>query len=938
MKFTDQIASYILENNIDVEHLTIVLPSERAKKYIASSLFDLNGKPMIAPEMITIDRWVRSLSTRSIIDKTRALIQLFYIQQSEKNKKIEHTFDEFLSWGTILLSDFDEIDRYLLDSKEVFRNLADIKELEAWKFDEKEPSQNQKKFMEFWDKLPDYYLRFNQQIEKNNSCYMGFAYREIATNLDLIFQQDHKRQFLFAGFNALSAAEISIMKQLLKMGKGHVLINADNYYLTNPSHEAGQFIRQFLKELDVAKLPFVMDQLQYDSKNIEVVECAQTTGQVKVAATKLLQLSTSEINETLILLADESLITPLLKNLPKKIGKANITLGMPLKASSLRNWVDTLFSIQEGKNRFKTEALYFTDVQRLLKHPFILACSTPEELKKAQELEQSIIKYNRIFIKHENLQLSEKMDELFSLIALNWKGDWQIAMTTIRKISAFIFKHLSNEHQFEKALLEGFDSALIDFQNCVNEGLPSMNLRSFKTLFNQHWSAKSIAYHGNPTDGLQIMGLLETRLLDFKRIICLGMNEGTLPPTNPIQTMIPMDLRRYLHLPTPREKQGLFAHHFYRLLHTAEDVLITYTSANDAISSNEQSRYLLQLELELSRVNPQCHFERKFYTVHMRDEETKTAISIPKTPEIIARLDQLFEKSTSASALKNFAKCPLDFYYKYVLEFGETESVEEDVESNTLGTFIHETLEDLYRPFSKFQPETITYPTQGKSISNKDINLMFEQFPSILTSKFDEHFEDKSFYATGKNLLSFQMANELIKNFLSEQKSLVEQHVLTIESLEELLEEDLEVNVFGELKKVHLKGFVDRIDRVDGKVRIIDYKSGIVKSENVKIMTSKEESIPVEKIMAPKFTFQLLTYCFLYQRKYSALPDEVGIYSFVSIKSGIQKLQVPNDDLEKYVEAYPLILQGILEEIYDPTVPFEHVVKNEFYSYCSYCD
>ena len=310
MHFTDQIATYIKENNLDLKHLTIVLPSERAKKYISASLFKSYQKPMIAPKMITIDRWVRDLSDKTVIDKTRVLVRLFAIQLKSAESIEDHSFDEFLTWGKMLLSDFDELDRYLLDSKQLFSNLADIKEIENWSFGNENLTESQKRFMEFWDRLPGYYTELNKVLDAENVCYMGKAYRYVCENLDVVFNEDKERNFLFAGFNALSPAEISIMKQLHKMGRGHILINADKFYLETESHEAGRFMRDLKVELGIPNLPFVEDRLLKETKNIEVIECAQTAGQAKVAGTLLDEMDPELIKETLVLLADESLIVP----------------------------------------------------------------------------------------------------------------------------------------------------------------------------------------------------------------------------------------------------------------------------------------------------------------------------------------------------------------------------------------------------------------------------------------------------------------------------------------------------------------------------------------------------------------------------------------------------------------------------------------------------
>ena len=944
MHFTDQIATYIKENELDLKHLTIVLPSERAKKYIASSLFKAYQKPMIAPKMITIDRWVRELSQKTVIDKTRALIRLFNIQLKNAKTIEDHSFDEFLSWGNMLLSDFDELDRYLLDSKQLFTNLADIKEIENWNVDNwsfgnEHLTDSQKRFMEFWDRLPGYYTELNKVLDEENVCYMGKAYRSVCENLDVIFKTDKDAHFLFAGFNALSPAEISIMKQLKQMGRGHVLINADKFYLDSESHEAGRFLRDLKRELGVTNLPFVSDVLLNETKEIEVIECAQTAGQAKVAGTLLDEMSPEVIDQSLILLADESLIVPVLKNLPKKIGKANITLGLPLRNTALRTWVDLIFGIQENKIRFKSEGIYFSDFQKLWNHPFINAILSDTEKATVVRMEHEIIKRNSIFLSQKNIEIGEIGGKIMNLVFKPWKEDWLESILTIRELNTEIFKHLTDAFDFEKAILQGFDTALIDFENIAKEGLPTMNLRSFKTLFNQHWNLKNIAYHGNPMEGLQIMGLLETRLLDFENIICVGMNEGTMPPTNPIQTMIPMDLRKYFKLPTPREKQGLFAHHFYRLLHNCKKMYITYTSAQEKIGSNEASRYLLQLELELSRLNTNIKLHKRFYSIPNEANE-KNQTEIVKTPEILERLDEIFAHSTSASMLKKFAACPLDFYYQYVMEFGEEEKVEEEIENNTFGTFIHNALEEMYQPFARFDKKGLKIEPAPPAITSFDIDKMLKHYEYEIDKQFYNHFnEDKEAYSKGKNLLSYKMALELTERFLKKEKEFLMQQTtpVFIESLERELRADVEIEVLGVKKKVHLKGFVDRIDSIDGKFRIIDYKSGKVKQDDTSTVKKK---VDLEKViqgcLGKKHVLQLIMYCYLFKVNFGELPREASIISFINIQDGVIPLETGDMELAEVVDLFPSILEAIINEIYDTNVPFSHDDSKQF-SYCAYC-
>ena len=465
-----------------------------------------------------------------------------------------------------------------------------------------------------------------------------------------------------------------------------------------------------------------------------------------------------------------------------------------------------------------------------------------------------------------------------------------------------------------------------------------MGLKSFKQLFNQHWSQKSIAYHGNPLEGLQIMGLLETRGLDFKRIISLGMNEGNLPPTNPIQTMIPMDLRRYNGMPTPRDKQGIFAHHFYRLLHNCDELIVTYCSADESIGSNEPSRYLMQLEMELAKINENILIEKKIYALETPKEVMVKEIT--KTPEIIQRMDGLFAASTSASMLKKYLTCPLDFYFRYVMDFGEVDSVEEEIEHSTFGTFIHDTLEELYTPFARFDKEGNKNSPAPKSITSFDIDEMLKVYPLILEKQFMIHFNnDREAFTKGKNLLSYQMAKELTARFLKSEVTFLSEQTepVFIEALEREYSTEIEVMVAGEKKKVRLRGFVDRIDSIGDKVRIIDYKTGKVADTDVALRANDTEpNLIVESIGSKKHILQLMLYAFLYKQNEN-ITAEPSIVSFVSGKNKPFSLDLKKNDLETIIEDFPTYIELILNEVYDNELPFAHQAKTMF-SYCQYCD
>lgn len=939
MRFLEKVAKQIIESEFDLGHTTIVLPSERAIKYLRAELYRAKGGALRAPEMITIDRLVKSSSTLTVIDRTRALMKLFEIHLKNLKPDEDGSFEEFMAWSTMLLSDFDEIDRHLLEAKQVFKNLADIKELETWELGEEKMTPAQKRFLEFWDRLSDYYYTLNDRLEKEGSCYAGRAFREVANNLDLLFKKDKEMTFVFVGFNALSTAELSIMKQLQTMGRGEIYIDADEYYLNDQDHEAGYFLRKLKTELGVGSLSFTEDRLRSKELDIQFISCAQNTGQVKVASTLLSQMSKDEIKDTMLLLADETLITSMINNIPKNVGKANITLGLPIRNTSMKTWVDLIFSIQENKGRFSTESIYYRDLQSFFRHPFILSILSEDELKKINDIERSIVIQNRIFLRPDSLETDDFLQEIISTLFARWT-DWHEAVQNIRSLNKTIYRLLKKEHAFEKALLEAFDKSLVDLQAIMNEGFPKMKLSSFKQLFNSHWSRQSIAYHGNPIDGLQIMGLLETRALDFKRIIAVGMNEGSLPPTNPIMTIIPMDLRRYLGLPTPREKQGLFAHHFYRLLHSCEQLTVTYSTSEDKMGGNEPSRYLAQLELELSRDADNINVEHSVYT--LGEEQEIPEKEFVKTPEVVKRMDELFENSTSASMLRKYIDCPLDFYFRYVTDFGESDEVEEEIENSTFGTFIHETLEDLYRPFSRRDKNGKLVEPQPKNITSQDIEEMLKIYKLELEKKFMKHFNnDKDAYRTGKNRLSYEMANELTRKFLESERDFLalQTEEVFIESLESEYSHDLILNVNGAEKKMHLRGFIDRIDSIGGKYRIIDYKSGKIKDDDVSLSSRDKTQEDIVKSICNKnrkYVLQLMIYNYLFYKQHGEL-GTAGIISLVSGNGSTFELNTRNFPMQEIVDDFEAYLEQILEQIYDTSVPFRHEA-NEFFSYCKYCE
>lgn len=936
MRFVTKLAEFIHENNFNLRQLVVVLPSERAVRYLADALVKHYQRPIFSPKITTINRWIKENSPK-IIDKTRLLLALYEIhlelEKLDPTIQNEESFESFMTWGTMVLSDFDDIERYLLDVKQVFKNLRSIKELESWQIDENEYSKSQKRFLEFWERLPIYYEKLNERLEKMDKITAGQAYRRIAEDINYIEDRSGKH-YIFAGFNALSAAEQTIVRKLRIAGQADFLIDADSFYLHNSVHEAGMFLRRNLEFLEITKPSFVENNLAKKSMTINVVECAQNTGQVKVAASLLDKMTQDELNDTLLLLGDESLISAVVKNIPSSVGKANITLGLPLDQTPVKSWVELLFSIQENKGRFKSDAIYFKDLHRFINHVFVLGMVNEQERELLFQVEQETIRFNRIFQRVDRLKLPEVIQEMLLMVTEKWNVDWNLAMRTIRKVNSSIINNLNKTYAFEQTALQVFDESLSQFEALLMEGVPAFGLKGFKSLFYQHWGQQSIAYHGNPTNGLQVMGLLETRLLDFKNILVLGFNEGKLPTTNPVRSILPVDLRIALGLPSTREKQGLFAHHFYRLLQGCENLLLTYTTTSERIGSNEVSRYHSQLLLEMKRMNPNLTWNHSFYKIQENATKQNAVQIIEKTPEIIQRIDQFLAFPLSASALNKYMKCPMDFYYRYLVEFGEEANVEEEIESSTFGSFIHDTLEKLYTPYALFNPKGERRTSAHPKLTPEIISELLGKYEAVLHQEFMNHFGgDQDLFLKGKNLLIYEVANTLTKKFLLADKEFVLNSTedVYIIQLEGKFEKQIDVTVGNETKTLKFQGYIDRIDKVGEHYRVIDYKSGKVKNDDVHLKIKDEDYI--SGFNNCKHALQLTLYCLFFQERFNQLPDSAQICCLLKPSEEF-KLNQKDSNLGDITSQFSILLELLIEELYNKEIPFTHKEENLFCLYC----
>ncbi|UKN03406.1 PD-(D/E)XK nuclease family protein [Paracrocinitomix mangrovi] len=923
----------------EFDQISVIIPNRRAAVYLQKYLADIIQKPFYAPEILTIHEWIDKNTPQNILNKTELLFVLYEIH-CELMGENKEDFDQFILWGQIMLSDFDEIDRYLIPPETAFQNLKDIKALESWDIEESEMGKAQKLFEKLWDQLGDYYNLLNKKLAEQNAIYSGKAYLNFYERLNQI---KIPKKVFFLGFNAISKVEESIMKQLIIEEKAEVIFDIDKFYFDNPHHEAAHFYRKLCKEWKIK--PTVRDDFNSSPKSIEIIECSQQVSQAKIggALVKELKDKNYKMGNTAVVLADESLLIPFTKSLPQDLEKANITMGWPIKFSHLQSFLDIVFDFQFNFQKFKSSKIYHKTLTELIQHPYTK--SLLGKTFSVSDILNEITKSNQIFIEKESLLIDYPGLAKFENIFKQWPKSNSGKLEVFDGITTLLYGSFKNkeEREIDLEIIYQFNLGLQKFVKVVSQQNIELKLHVFKNLFYQFWQNETLSFLGNPIDGLQVMGILETRTIDFDNLIFLGMNEGNLPKTNSNNSFIPRDLRLYLNLPTEEDRQAIFSHHFYRSLHRAENVYMVYNSTTDKMSSGEKSRYIIQLENELDKSFH--HFKTSVYSGN--DTKATTSQTVYKsTPEVHKKLDELIEqKGLSPSALNKLIYCPLDFYYRYILDFKEDENVEESIESSTFGTAIHEVLERIIEDNFK---DGDTY--QALNISKLSAENKPEQIRKRLETAYLKGDGMKQYKLSdlqyGQNKLSFDVSMRLIGSFLKEQIDELKntEEAVTPIDLEKAVEASFSISRNGLNKQIKIQGHADRIDKKGEVYRILDYKSGKSKADKLVLKDDLSSAEKMENLFNNpdlKFARQLLMYGIMFRSTYkSEIPDssplQAGIISMINISDWIQSVSYKGNNCidNQLLELFQNALGEFILDLYDPDFEFKH---NPDSMYCQHC-
>jgi len=926
--FLKKTATHLIDTYGDeLSDVCIVLPNKRAGLFLKQHLSDLIQQPVWLPEIIGAEELIKELSAVEIVDNVVQLFELYGVYKEVV--KDPESFDEFSKWGQILLHDFNEIDRYLIPTKNLFNHINEARALEVWNLGEGPVTDFELKYLQFWKQLGDLYIAFKDHLESKHWAYQGMAFRSVAEQIEknpeqFIEDKIEWSKVVFIGFNALNKAEEKIVSILKKQNKAEVLWDADSYYLDDPIQEAGIFLRAFQHKEVFSPFTWISNQINTQDKKINVLGIPQNIGQAKYITHLINQIDgKNNYKDTAVVLSDENLLIPVLQSIPEQVENINVTMGYPLKNTPLNNFFDIYLTTLLNAERFGSKmqlTYHYKDIMKLLQLPFSKAIFDKE---KVELVKQHIVKHNWVFINKEKLIFINDHLNTGLPVSYNTTNTLKSCLTFIKKGKS-VYVADKKENQSANLELE----YLFQFAKLFNQLITLLgqypfvdNAKSLYTLYKQLLSTTSIELYGEPLKGLQVMGMLETRNIDFENVVLVSVNEGVLPAGKSFNSFIPFDIKKAYRLPTHVEKDAVYAYHFYRLIQHAKNITILYNTETNEFGSGEQSRFVTQIENELAG-KENITFSKKIvtYPTSLLQHNEKEVV---KTPEIQQRILALLEKGISPSALNVYINCPLDFYYKYILGIREVDEVEETIDHSSFGTYIHSVLEILYGDYI------------GKELTVGDMKLMLKKVASTTHQVFSADFSEKEL-KSGKNLLTFNVALNYITTFIKNEIQSIQQQQepFCIKALESSLQTTIGVEYDGTKVAVTLKGFADRIDACGGVFRIIDYKTGLTELNDLKIRDIQELLQPHKKNKA----FQVLMYAYLYIKENQMSDTNLlsGIVSFRKLSNGFMPFSCANSKEvnQELMDEFEQLLQQIIAELLDDSIPFRHQSEA---LYCEFC-
>ena len=932
----------------DLSRTVLVFPNKRANLFFNEYLAEESDQPIWSPAAMSISDLLQKLSVQKAGDPIRLVCELYKVFKEETESR--ETLDDFYFWGELLISDFDDVDKNMVDADKLFSNLQDLKNLmDDYEFldEEQEEAIRQffqnfsierrtelkEKFISLWDKLGIIYHRYREKLAELGIAYEGMLYRNVIEQLDTDRLKYDK--YVFVGFNVLNKVEKEFFQKLQKAGKAMFYWDYDLFYTQRISkHEAGEFIKRnlidFPNELpesyfDIFRKP---KKIRYISASTENAQARFLPEWVKATQTHTTQIVSEK--ENAIVLCNEALLLPVLHSIPQDVQNVNITMGFPLAQTPVYSFINAAMELQTNGYRPDTGRFTYEAVSKILKHPY-----TRQLSDHATRLERELTKTNRFYPLPSELKKDDFLTILFTPQS-NIRELCDYLLRLIKSISILYRKEGEYDDIFNQLYRESIFQSHLKINrlySLIESGELSVRTDTLKRLITKVLTASNIPFHGEPAIGLQIMGVLETRNLDFRNLIMLSLNEGQLPKAGGESSFIPYNLRKAFGMTTIEHKNAVYAYYFYRLIQRAENITLLYNTSSDGLNRGEESRFMLQLLVE----GP--HEITREYLEAGQSPQNTLEIQIEKTPEILRRLYRAYDTAQpesvilSPSALNTYLDCRLRFYYRYVAGLKTPDEVSAEIDSALFGTIFHLSAQLAYTDLT----------ANGKMIQREDLERLLRD-EIKLQGYVDQAFKQELFKVApeekpeynGVQLINSKVIVSYLKQLL---RNDLQYTPFEMVAMEKKVSEKITIQTALGPLTLRLGGTIDRMDAKEGTLRIVDYKTG----GSPKIPANIEQLFTPSETR-PNYIFQTFLYAAIMSRKQPLMVAPALLYIHRAASESYspviemgepRKPKIPVNNFAFFEDEFRERLQALLEEIFDEKELF---TQTEDIKKCAYCD
>ena len=934
----------------NLAHTAVVFPNKRAGLFFNEYLAQESDSPIWSPAYVSISELFRSLSPWEVGDPVKLVCELYKIFRRETQST--ETLDDFYFWGEMLISDFDDADKNKVDTDKLFSNLQDLRNImDDYTFidDEQEEAIRQffqnfsierrtalkERFISLWDVLGNIYKGFRESLASQNIAYEGMMYRHVIEHLDV--DKLPYEKYVFVGFNVLNKVEHTLFTQLKDVGKAVFYWDYDEFYMKENrqavTHEAGEFIRRNLRDFPS---PLSGELFKNLSKPKEVHYIASSTenAQARYLPQWIRNNLTTPEKETAVVLCNEALLQPVLHSLPAEVKHVNITMGFPLSQTPVYSFLIALLELHTHGFNFKSGRYTFQSVVTLLKHPY-----TRQLTGQAELLEKELTRNNRFYPLPGELGKDEFLTRLFTPLSGNLNLCIRLS-ETLQQVAGIYQANTSGTEDtdafnqlYRESLFKAY-TTINRFRTLIEEDELTVQSETFRRLLVKVLSATNIPFHGEPAIGMQVMGVLETRNLDFRHLVLLSVNEGQLPKSGGDSSFIPYNLRKAFGMTTIEHKIAVYAYYFYRLLQRAERITLIYNTSSDGLNRGEWSRFMLQFLIEWPHP-----ITRQFLEAGQSPQGT-SSITVEKTPDVMRQMQSLFDVRAnpkakfSPSALNYYLDCPLKFYYRYVAGLSAPDEVSAEIDSATFGSIFHYAAEHIYKDLT----------THGKVINKEALETLLRnevKLQDYVDTAFKKLFfnvpqNEKPEY-NGVQLINSAVIARYLKQLLQND---LRYAPFTFIASEMEVDEPIDIQTPKGVIKSRIGGIIDRMDSKDGTLRIVDYKTGGDADTPPHV-----ESLFIPDKKRSNYVFQTFLYAAIMCRKQPTMKIAPALlyihraatetYSPVIQMGEPRKPKEAVEDFSKYEKEYRERLQRLLEEIFNPEKSF---TQTEIIEKCTYCD